>query len=937
MRLLIVLCLMIASLTVMARGVEPQHMDRTPEQVLAGADQRVEAMFRAEAGHPLVRAKKQPPLAKGRGNYVRAYSYSIMAFAARCFYLNEMVDEANAALVENARHYMDNPKDINDRDSFHWHAEIVARFIEMYGVNGGTHAGLLTEQTEQEVLKPLFEYAKQFSTPERQEHQQSQTWHVYESENHHAMGFTVCWHFARLARNRPEYRDLRYNGATAAEHYKAWNEYFIAYCRERAKKGMFIEMMSAGYNSTLLKGVYNFYDFGEPEVRRSAGMLLDLYFAYWAQEQIDGIAGGGQSRVYFPKGLEGRRRPLEWYYFGIGKPPEVDGHDVNAALSDYRPPAVVADIALDVRGRGRYEVRQRPQGLGTTGNRNPYRMRTDGGGILRYTFCDPAFILGTPMTLALPDADWAAISSQNRWQGAVFAGHPNARIVPAVRPKDDRTTYNAFWSVQHKGTLVTQRTRFDGPSGPMIVYISQEGLGEPVEEEGVVFVEAQGAYAAIRVAGGDYTWLPEADSVKDAPAHKVLVPKDMYAPVILEVMSKNDIASFDAFKAKVKQCAIKMEGSVLSYASVYGDVLTLDTSYKQTPTINGTPVDYAPKKAFDSPFLNSEYDSGVVMISKGERKVVLDFNKPTADAGSRTIGPDASMTRNVEEGDRTHFNPRGAQAMASLIVPNLVNVAPLLGACLVQADPSLGKSIENPEDHKAFDKANDVPWKQVLSDPCTGDWKEKWFLDGQVGQVSTGPEGMTLTAGSEFKNDAHHMVLWTRQEFQGDLKIEYDYTRLDNENRCVTILYIQATGSGRDPYAKDITRWNDLRKVPAMKSYFDNMNLYHISYAAEPGKDGKSYIRARRYMPHASGLKNTDLAPDYWPVGLFKTGVKHHITVIKRERDLHIRVENPQQVYYCHMANPDLPPITEGRIGLRHMFTRSARYENFVVSAPQEK
>lgn len=39
----------------------------------------------------------------------------------------------------------------------------------------------------------------------------------------------------------------------------------------------------------------------------------------------------------------------------------------------------------------------------------------------------------------------------------------------------------------------------------------------------------------------------------------------------------------------------------------------------------------------------------------------------------------------------------------------------------------------------------------------------------------------------------------------------------------------------------------------------------------------------------------------------------------------------------CHMANPDLPGITEGRIGLRHMFTRSARYENFTVSMPGKK
>jgi len=56
-------------------------------------------------------------------------------------------------------------------------------------------------------------------------------------------------------------------------------------------------------------------------------------------------------------------------------------------------------------------------------------------------------------------------------------------------------------------------------------------------------------------------------------------------------------------------------------------VLTLETSYKKKPTINGAPVDYAPKKVFDSPFLNAEYNTGVVTIGKGQRKKVLDFRE----------------------------------------------------------------------------------------------------------------------------------------------------------------------------------------------------------------------------------------------------------------------------------------------------------------------
>ena len=112
-------------------------------------------------------------------------------------------------------------------------------------------------------------------------------------------------------------------------------------------------------------------------------------------------------------------------------------------------------------------------------------------------------------------------------------------------------------------------------------------------------------------------------------------------------------------------------------------------------------------------------------------------------------------------------------------------------------------------DQAAFEKAEgDTASAEVFSDSGTTDWQEQWFLDGEVGTVTNSPEGMTLTAGPEFKNDAHHMVLWTEDSFSGDLKIEYDYTRLDEAPNCVTILYLQAAGSGKGPYAKDITKWS---------------------------------------------------------------------------------------------------------------------------------
>jgi len=51
-------------------------------------------------------------------------------------------------------------------------------------------------------------------------------------------------------------------------------------------------MMSQDYNHKALKGIFNIYDFAAGEERkRRAGLYLDLYFAYWGQEQLDLLVG----------------------------------------------------------------------------------------------------------------------------------------------------------------------------------------------------------------------------------------------------------------------------------------------------------------------------------------------------------------------------------------------------------------------------------------------------------------------------------------------------------------------------------------------------------------------------------------------------------------------------------------------------------------------
>lgn len=228
---------------------------------------------------------------------------------------------------------------------------------------------------------------------------------------------------------------------------------------------------------------------------------------------------------------------------------------------------------------------------------------------------------------------------------------------------------------------------------------------------------------------------------------------------------------------------------------------------------------------------------------------------------------------------------------------------------------------------------NSKKWNLVFDDMCTGDWTKNWILDGLSATVETKQDGMHFSAGTEAKNDAHHAVLWTKESFSGDIKIKYDYIRTDSAIKYVTILYIQATGDGEGEFVKDIMEWSKLREVPAMRKYFENMNLLHISYAAFGNKgDGLYYTRARRYpKPKDKAFDITRIQPSYDYQGYIKPGQKYHVTAIKTGNELHFKIESEDGWELFSWDLSDIAPIAEGRIGLRHMYTRSATYKNFKV------
>ncbi len=228
----------------------------------------------------------------------------------------------------------------------------------------------------------------------------------------------------------------------------------------------------------------------------------------------------------------------------------------------------------------------------------------------------------------------------------------------------------------------------------------------------------------------------------------------------------------------------------------------------------------------------------------------------------------------------------------------------------------------------------------LLEDPMTGDWRDNWFLDGKEATLRNDADGLYFAGGTiakwhdAEKYHAHHAVLWTKQEFSGDIRISFEMTRKD-DGGGTTLLYIQAQGIGTPPYAKDIREWSNLREVPQMSKYYLSMDLLSISFREDlrlrryPWKDpdGNSYPENGLVEPK---LEYRELAP----------GESYFVVVEKRNPHVTLRMygrdrEKPEVEHTWDMTKAsegrDPQWIQEGRIGIRHMATRQLTYKNFKV------
>lgn len=600
--------------------------DAEIEQFRQNAAKRCRAAFEDESGKPFVPREIIEDW-NDRGDFTRYYVQDVIRFATRALRLNEQIDEANLSLRTMCQYHLDRPQTLLEIHSFPSAIRYLARFTLLYGPDGSRTKRLITEETHAVILETLWVWGQAKLKITDTEIEPWHTWTAHSSENHHANHFASCWAATLLLSREPAYRDRKLaDQSTVAEHHSALTAWVIEYIRQRGRKGMTVEIDSPSYSAATLGAVYFIHDLvEEPELQRLASHYLTLAWALWAEQQINGVSGGAKTRCY-PDRAKGAANPLSaaaWYVLGSDDHPKPKRPPTAAFLtSTWKMPDVVMDIAFDVSGRGIYEVIQRRPGLRPAEAEATFKIHIapDAPALLRYTYATPDFMMGSLFCDALPNDEWNAISSQNRWHGAIFAGDRAARIYPYCETK--KSSYNAQWAVQKRGTLIAQKLKTSRHARQHRVWFSLAGLSEPVREGMWYFAEADVAYAAVRVVSGESSF--EAESI-DKRA-RILTCADDTSPVILEVARKSDFPDFNSFRKSVGALSLQFDGAILTYTSLSGDRFKFFADQSERPQINDEPVDLGPKKVYDSPFIQSDWDSGVVTIQKGERKVILDFN-----------------------------------------------------------------------------------------------------------------------------------------------------------------------------------------------------------------------------------------------------------------------------------------------------------------------
>ena len=452
-------------------------------------------------------------------------------------------------------------------------------------------------------------------------------WDFHATENHAMMGHVWLLLYSQIKGDEDEVAAVgKHIAERIREHARrGWHEFYSP-CYVEKEMGCMVLLREWADN---------------PELRRLGDLMLDLLLAEHAVLNIDGVMGGPCRRAYGyePIGSDGemnhnsqRDRMRSGIYsaayiaFGDAQPHfyGVLG-SMCLASSGYVPPGLITRLALAREKRGTYEFRARKPGDRMhsrlpEGKKHPEDADFNGR---VYCYATPDFILG----------------STQQVEGVYEVTHGRNTTIYTALILPGSTRKMIYFECGQEGINVFQHKNVVTGRGDTVrAYVASDELGEVSETGGLIFVNDASAFIALRSANGDYTW-EDVDSPSVFGRYlKFGDPKSLF---IMEVARPADYASFEAFKRDIMDSRVSLSDTgVLTYESCSAGIsgassesFTIQCKPGAVPKVDGSPVDLASYPAIASPYVRSEWNSGIVKINFGEQTLTLDFNKTERISG----------------------------------------------------------------------------------------------------------------------------------------------------------------------------------------------------------------------------------------------------------------------------------------------------------------
>lgn len=454
----------------------------------------------------------------------------------------------------------------------------------------------------------------------------------YFSENHMLMFRTARY----LAACHFEGERFNQYKKTAEEIRKIDYDYLVDFLQYRARRG-WAEFDSMGYGVEDFLSLINLYDCApDEEIRTLAKMSMDtLLLSMITDSTENAIYGGAHGRNYgvVVSNMRSGLAFLHTLYFGTSSFDEIPESMPHLGCSfvytsDYRPD----DILYALVAEKEYPFTS----MDVIHNHVQQWFPKEVGYISKSTYSTELYSMGA-VNRQDPyywidgyeehqQTNWSMTFANNS-QATLTSHHPGNTGTHQYWCGDNNCYCNHLFAHEN---VVMGIYHIPGQAGEfdfIHAYVPRGQYSEVIEEaeEGRVFVRLGDAYAVLRFSA-PYTW-SESDSTKEIIIRDSNRRSNIRIAMVCEAGDKETYGSFEEFvkKMQAKEMVFDRDDLHLTYGNME---IKLDYTKKQTTEHNildGVEQTYPYEYTYNSPYMTSKLDSGVITVTVGKHVRTMDY------------------------------------------------------------------------------------------------------------------------------------------------------------------------------------------------------------------------------------------------------------------------------------------------------------------------